>query len=93
MTHRPADNPPGVEVHDDRQVEPAFPRADIGDIRNPTLMGGGGLKILIQEILGTRLGSPGLGAGLFSWIRATPQPQDTHQSGDPMTSYSLALSE
>ena len=49
LTHRPADNPPGVGVHDGRQVEPAFPCADRGDIRNPALIGGEGLKILIQN--------------------------------------------
>ena len=41
LTHRPADNSPGVEIHDGGQVEPAFPRADIGDVRNPALIGGG----------------------------------------------------
>ena len=57
------------------------------------MMAARGLKILIQEILGTRIGSPGLGTGLLSWIRATPQPQGPHQSGDPMTPHSLALGE
>lgn len=31
----PADNAARIEVHDDGQIEPAFPRADIRDVGDP----------------------------------------------------------
>ena len=37
--HRPANHCAGVQVHDHRQIQPAFARIQIGDVARPLLVG------------------------------------------------------
>ena len=46
----PADNTAGVEVHDDGQVEPAFPRAHVGNVGDPGVVRSVNGKSLLQSI-------------------------------------------
>ncbi len=42
--HRPADDPAGVAVHHRREVQPALPRPDVGDIGRHRRLGSAGLR-------------------------------------------------
>lgn len=37
--HRPADHRPGVKIENHRQIQPAFPGPDIGDVGHPSNIG------------------------------------------------------
>lgn len=46
----PADDQAGEQIHDDRQLEPSFPRADVRDVRDPGGVGLRSSKLALQEI-------------------------------------------
>ena len=46
----PADNTAGVQVHHDGQVEPAFPRAHVGDVGDPGCVWSLDRKASLQRI-------------------------------------------
>jgi len=50
LLHTPPDNAPGIHVEYDRQIQPAFLRGDIRDIRGPDAVGNHHLKTLLQSI-------------------------------------------
>jgi hypothetical protein len=47
---RPADDPAAVEVDHRRQVQPALPRPDVGDIRRPQPVRLGRVEVALHEI-------------------------------------------
>ena len=53
--HGPANDLPGIEIDDRCQEQPALPGADIGDVRDPALVGSGRCEVLLQQIRGDRL--------------------------------------
>src|SRR6266511_4602337 len=71
--HGPADHCAAVGVDDDRQVQPALPRADVGDVAEPFLVRCAGGEVALHEIL-----------DLHFWIsdgRSTePTWRPTHQT-------------
>jgi hypothetical protein len=51
VSHGPADNLAAVRVEDDRQVQPALPGADVGDIAEPLLVGSRRDELPLHQIL------------------------------------------
>jgi hypothetical protein len=49
-TSRPANDPSRVKVHDDGQIQPTLPGADIGYIRDPDTIGRGHGKLSFEQI-------------------------------------------
>src|SRR4051794_24740294 len=47
---RPADDPPAVAVHHAGQLQPAFPRADVGDVRAPQPVDGGWVEVALDQV-------------------------------------------
>ncbi len=56
----------GKQIQHYGQIEPAFPRPDIGDVGGPDLVGRFGLKLPIQQVLGHRQAVLGVGGGAGS---------------------------
>src|SRR3954468_4759073 len=50
IAHRPADDPPAVQVHDGGQIEPSLAGLDIGDIGEPDPVQRGGGEVAIEQI-------------------------------------------
>jgi hypothetical protein len=50
ISHRPADDPAGEEVLDVREIEPALPRADVGDVRRPRAVRRQWVEVALHEI-------------------------------------------
>src|SRR5271156_3839416 len=50
LAHRPADDPPGVEIEHDRQVQPALAGGDESNVRRPYLIWTLGLEVLIKPV-------------------------------------------
>ena len=48
--HRPADDQPGEQILDVRQVEESFPGRDVGDVRRPRLVRPGRAKVTLDQI-------------------------------------------
>ena len=48
ITDSPADDAPGVQVQDHRQIEPALPGPDVADVTRPFLIGLIGSEIALQ---------------------------------------------
>ena len=46
----PANDHSGEKIHDHRQVKPAFPCADVGNICNPSLVRPGDIEIALQNV-------------------------------------------
>ena len=49
-SHGPADDLPGEQVQDLRQVQPPFVGADVGGGRDPGLVGSGHVELLLQVV-------------------------------------------
>ena len=50
VRQRPANHAPRKQVHDDGQVQPAFPRADVGYVRRPDFVWRLGQKLPLHEV-------------------------------------------
>src|ERR1700732_3485003 len=91
ISHRPADHLAAVRVEDDRQVQPALPRADIRDIGEPCLVGSRGGELALHQIF-----DPDLLVGHRCPSEApwwpTDQTGDTHQSSHAFARYTLVPS-
>src|SRR5664280_43362 len=46
----PADDAPGVDVHDHGQVSPALPGADVGEVSEPQFVGAGSGEVAVHEV-------------------------------------------
>ena len=51
----PTDHPTGMEVQNDRQIDPAFARPDIGDVPGPLLVGLARREVLARRRFGAML--------------------------------------
>jgi Protein of unknown function (DUF2699). len=89
-SHRPADDLPGEQVHDRRQVQPAFVGADVGDVGDPGTIGGYGVELPCQMVVCDhgRLASAHAGSAAITNLR--PQAFATHQPGHPVLAAALA---
>src|SRR5256714_15094211 len=69
LAHRPADDLASEQVEDHGQVEPTFAGRDVGDIRQPDLIGPVGYEIPIQQVGGYRQGMLAVGRAyaLAAW--------------------------
>ena len=47
---RPTDDLAGKQVHDDSEVEPPLPRANVGNIRHPDLVRVTDIKVTFYEV-------------------------------------------
>src|SRR5256885_15469276 len=61
LAHRSADDLASEQVEDHGQVEPTFAGRDVGDIRQPDLIGPVGYEIPIQQVGGYRQGMLAVG--------------------------------
>jgi hypothetical protein len=50
VPHGPADHLPGEQVNDDGQVQPAFMRADVGDVGHPALIWLADVELALQVV-------------------------------------------
>lgn len=50
LAHRPADNPPRVQIEQDGQIQPPPTGSDKGDIAGPHPVGGGRVKLPVQLV-------------------------------------------
>src|SRR4051812_38777133 len=50
LGHRPANDPPTARIEDDREVKEARPRRDIGNIRDPELIGSRRREVTLDEV-------------------------------------------
>src|SRR5882672_1563680 len=50
LAHRPADNLPGVQIENYRQVQPTLGRRDVRDVSRPHLIRALGRKVLLQSV-------------------------------------------
>jgi hypothetical protein len=82
ISHRIADAAFGVTIDHRRQVQPAFPGADVGDVADQFLAGGGGGEVTTDQIgHGSRVaGHRGYWPPRFGLARH--QPEFAHQAAD-----------
>src|SRR5881392_241430 len=92
LAHRPADDLASEQVEDHGQVEPTFAGRDVGDIRQPDLIGPVGCEIPIQQVGGYRQGMLAVGRAyaIAAW-RVSPDAVLAHQPLDPLAADGLAL--
>lgn len=81
---RPANDFPVEQIHDDRQVEPAFVRPQIRDVRRPDLVRGGWRKISVQHIVRHRQAVLRIGRHLVSPLVTCPDAMLAHQPLPPV---------
>src|SRR5215210_75529 len=75
----PAHHAPGVEVHNDRQVQPAFSRPDVGEVRTPLLVGSLRREVLLEEVGRDREGMKAVGGALEATLLPGSEPVLAHQ--------------
>jgi len=84
--HGPADDPPGEEIHDRRDVEPAFGGPEIGEVRDPFAVRRGGGERPVEHI--RRHGIRRSGTGICRHpapSRTGAQRRLSHEPLDPMS--------
>lgn len=92
--HRPAHNSPGVQVHDRRQVQPAFTGRDVGNVGHPALIRLFGAEVTLELVGLDVLKRPAAPCALAQYLHAGLEPCLAHQSRDPApTVRSTTLSE
>src|SRR5207253_3800268 len=80
---RPADDPPREQILDNGQIQIALAGGDVGDVRQPDLIGFGGVDLPVQEVVGYGPIVVGVGGGDAKLPRRFGH--DTvvvHQAGD-----------
>jgi len=89
--HRPAHDPPGEDIEDDRQEQEARPRGDVGDVGHPPLPRSRGGEVTFHEIRGGT--GPLVAAGGAAEL-APGHALDAgavHQPGYPVASHILVV--
>src|SRR5680860_513517 len=86
--HLPADDAPGVDIQHDREVAPAFPGTDVGEVREPHGVGAQGGEVAAHEVLGGYRGEAGQGRALYSPVADALDTVRAHEplnraAGDP----------
>ena len=83
IPHGPAHHPPGIQIQDDGQIQPAFCGFDVGDVTNPFFVGSGSLKVLVEQVgrrSGTRLAA---GWSVDANGQLLPAPAELFSSSAP----------
>jgi len=81
LAHRPADDPPRVQVLHGRQVQPAFKGRDLCDVGRPGLVGRPRLELAIHDVLGDGLIVVGVGGAAQPPPGLRRDPLAAHQLG------------
>ena len=92
LAHGPANEPAAVEVQDAGQIEPAFLGGNIGDVREPDLVGSSGLGSFGQAVGGDGLVVVTVG-GLdpIAALLAAAQAGLLHEAGDAVAAVAASL--
>jgi len=80
LRHGPAHDLAGVQVQDGRQVEPPFPRGNVGDVRQPLVILPLGGEVPFQQVRRHRILLVALGGGLVAPDLFGPQATQPHQT-------------
>ena len=80
LTGGPADDASGEQVDDDRQIQPAFRRPDIGNVGSPFLVGAISGEILVQHVGGDGAAVGTVGGFLEPTLLQSFQAVLAHQS-------------
>lgn len=86
FAHGVADDLAGADILVAGQVKQPLIDGNIGDVRQPRLIGSIGRKILGQQVLGHRQGVVGVGGGFKFSLLAAKDTKFTAQSLDPANS-------
>ena len=81
LSHRPADDQPGEQVLDVREVQEPFPRRDVGDVRRPRLVRAVRAKVALHQIRSDP--DPGQPDGRAPTL-ARQKPGDTGRPHQPL---------
>ncbi len=88
--HRPADGAAAEEIQDDRQIQPAFAGADVGEVGDPLLVGAGGLKLPVEHVRGNAMFRTHPAVGRRAQPSGTgTQPRAAHQPRHPLAAATL----
>jgi hypothetical protein len=91
LAHRPADHFSGEPIEDHGQVQPTLTGRDVGDIRQPDLIGLLGREIPIQQIGGNRQGMLAVGgAHAIAARHVSPDAMPAHDPLDPLAADAVA---
>lgn len=88
-SRRPPDDLSGEQIHDYSEVEPALPRANVGNIRNPSLVRARDVEIALEDVW-DQLGGLGCGAVPGSISSDRSDLVNAHQSHHAMLAAGLA---
>jgi hypothetical protein len=94
VVHRaegPADDEPREQVEDDREVQLALRRAQLGGVPNPSLVRPLGREVAREQILSHRLPVVAVGGVLEPPLRPAHQPLLLHQPDDSLAAHLDAL--
>ena len=92
FTHGPADDSAAVEVQDSGQIEPSLTGLDIGDIRDPGLVGSCGAGSLCQAVWGDGVVMVAVGClDTVAGLLAASETLLAHDAGDAVASMPGAL--
>ena len=77
FVHRPADNPARIQIHEDRQVQPALAGGHVRDIARPFLVRGARREDALQVV----------GSGQFRRNAAGPAPPSPTHTAEVMPAH------
>src|SRR6185312_656519 len=77
----PADDPPGKDVDDERDIDEAAPRGDVGEIRHPELIGRVAVKLRATKSSGRGAASSGI---VVRVRRPRDDPRWAHRAHEPL---------
>jgi hypothetical protein len=85
LAHRPADGFSGEQIEDYGQVEPALAGRNVGDVRQPELIGRRGHKIPIEQVGGERQRMDAVGrADAVTARHPRPDAMSAHDPRHPL---------
>lgn len=82
FAHGPADHPPGIQINDHRQIQPAFFRVQVGDIAHPFLIRSRCREVLLEQVVRNGERVPGVGRGLELPGRFGAQSLPSHRGSN-----------
>lgn len=89
--HRPTHHPAREQIEDHRQVEPALPGPDIGDVCYPGLVRTVGGELSVEDVRGYRLVMLGIGGSPELAPRGALQAHLAHQTSYPLAAEAQTL--
>lgn len=82
--HRPADDPTGIEVDDNRKVSEALAGLDVSDVRDPGLVRSRYVKLPVERVLDSNGRPAAIDAGTAFVADLRLDPGETHQTRNPV---------